>query len=370
MKWLYGFICLIFLIILHEFGHFLAAKIFGVKVEAFSVGFGPVLLHKKIKETDYRISLIPLGGYCKMKGEQDFVDAIEKNLPEISSEPDSLYGVHPLKRAVIGFAGPFFNFLIAFIFFSIINGISYSYYSYSNKIILADELYENSSTAARAGGILTGDIILKIDNKDIYNFSDIINEISIKPDEDVNITVDRDGTVLSFIVHTDLDKKQGVGKIGLAADTTSLIEEHTPKYNFFEAMYHGFLDCVNYIMITFKSFKILFKGVEISNTVSGPARVTDILGTTIQEGFKNSFVVGAISILNLLGIISLSLSIMNLLPIPVLDGGLILLAVIEAVFRKKIKPKILHYIQYIGFAFILFIFILGCIGDITYFIKK
>ena len=113
MKWLYGLLCLFFLVLFHEFGHFLAAKLFGVKVESFSVGFGPILLHRTINGTDYRLSLIPLGGYCGMKGEKEFQKAIEEKLPEIEAESDSLYGIHPFKRALIGFAGPFFNFILA-----------------------------------------------------------------------------------------------------------------------------------------------------------------------------------------------------------------------------------------------------------------
>ena len=173
MKWLYGILCLFFLILFHEFGHFLAAKLFGVKVESFSVGFGPILLHRTIKGTDYRLSLIPLGGYCGMKGENDFREAMEQNLKEVKGEPDSLYGVHPMKRAAIGFAGPFFNFIFAIFCFSLINGIGYNYYTYSNKIILADELYENTCTAARDAGLLTGDQIIRINGKEILDFSQI-----------------------------------------------------------------------------------------------------------------------------------------------------------------------------------------------------
>ena len=118
MNIVYGFLCLFFLILFHEFGHFLAAKKFGVKVESFSIGFGPVLLHKKYKGTDYRLSLIPLGGYCGMKGEKDFQKSLEAKLDHIEAEEDSLYGIHPVKRAVIAFAGPFFNlFLLSSHFF-------------------------------------------------------------------------------------------------------------------------------------------------------------------------------------------------------------------------------------------------------------
>ena len=369
MKWLYGILCLFFLILFHEFGHFLAAKLFGVKVESFSIGFGPILLHRTVKCTDYRLSLIPLGGYCGMKGENEFREAMDKGLKEVNGEPDSLYGVHPMKRAAIGFAGPFFNLIFAIFCFSMINGIGYNYYSYSNKIILADELYENSSTAARRGGLLTGDEIIRINNKEISDFSEIIEEVSIRPDEDLMIYVIRNGVELAFYVHSDMDKETGTGKIGVAADTQSLLERSTPDYNFFEAIGHGFLDTFEYIGLTFKSIAILFKGVDLKNAVGGPARITDMLGTTAQEGFSEGFKTGFISLANLMAVISISLFIMNLLPIPVLDGGLILIAIIETIIRKKVSPKVQYRISFIGFAFIAILFIIGLIGDINYFIS-
>ena len=369
MKWLYGILCLFFLILFHEFGHFLAAKLFGVKVESFSVGFGPILLHRTVKGTDYRLSLIPLGGYCGMKGENDFREAMEENLKEVKGEPDSLYGVHPIKRAAIGFAGPFFNFIFAIFCFSLINGIGYNYYTYSNKIILADELYENSCTAAREAGLLTGDEIIRINGKEILDFSQIIEEVSVRPAENINVTVLRDNKELTFTVHTQMDKETGTGKIGVAADTNSLLEQSTPDYNFFQAIGHGFLDTFEYIGLTFKSIAILFKGVDLKNAVGGPARITEMLGSTAQEGFSAGFKVGFISLSQLMAVISISLFIMNLLPIPVLDGGLILVALIETISRKKVPPKVQYRIQFIGFAFIAILFIIGLIGDINYFIS-
>ena len=369
MKWLYGILCLFFLILFHEFGHFFAAKLFGVKVESFSIGFGPILLHRTVKGTDYRLSLIPLGGYCGMKGENEFREAMDKGLKEVNGEPDSLYGVHPVKRAAIGFAGPFFNFIFTVFCFSMINGIGYNYYTYSNKIILADELYENSSTAARRGGILSGDEIIKINNKEISDFSQIIEEVSIRPDEDMMIYVLRNGVELGFFVHSDMDKETGTGKIGVAADTENLLERSTPDYNFFEAIGHGFSDTFEYIGLTFKSIAILFKGVDLKNAVGGPARITDMLGTTAQEGFSEGFKIGFISLSQLMAVISISLFIMNLLPIPVLDGGLILVALIETLSRRKVPPKVQYYISFIGFAFIGILFIIGLIGDIHYFIS-
>ncbi|MCI5520238.1 MAG: site-2 protease family protein [Treponema sp.] len=367
MKWLYGLLCLFFLILFHEFGHFLAAKLFGVKVESFSVGFGPILIHKKIHGTDYRISLFPLGGYCGMKGEKDFQNAIEAKLPQIEGEKDSLYGIHPLKRALIGFAGPFFNFFFAFIAYSLISGIGYKYYTYSNSILINENI---TSSVAKDAGLESGDIITSINGKVTNDFSDLIQEISVRPDEDLILTVDRNGQNLSFNLHSEMDKATGSGKIGIAADTSKILEKESNKYSFFPALGHGFLESCNSVILTIKSIGLLFKGIDLENAVSGPARVTEMLGTTVKEGFSAGLKQGLIALLSLMAIISISLFIMNLLPIPILDGGLILIAIIEFVFHKKINPKIQYYIQFIGLAFIALLFIIGLQGDIKYFLNK
>ena len=367
MKWLYGLLCLFFLILFHEFGHFLAAKLFGVKVESFSVGFGPILIHKKIHGTDYRISLFPLGGYCGMKGEKDFQNAIEAKLPQIEGEKDSLYGIHPLKRALIGFAGPFFNFIFAFIAYSLISGIGYKYYTYSNSILINENI---TSSVAKDAGLESGDIITSINGKVTNDFSDLIQEISVRPDEDLILTVDRNGQNLSFNLHSEMDKATGSGKIGIAADTSKILEKESKKYSFFPALGHGFLESCNSVILTIKSIGLLFKGIDLDNAVSGPARVTEMLGTTVKEGFSAGLKQGLIALLSLMAIISISLFIMNLLPIPILDGGLILIAIIEFVFHKKINPKIQYYIQFIGLAFIALLFIIGLQGDIKYFLNK
>lgn len=367
MKWLYGLLCLFFLILFHEFGHFLAAKLFGVKVESFSVGFGPILIHKKIHGTDYRISLFPLGGYCGMKGEKDFQNAIEAKLPQIEGEKDSLYGIHPLKRALIGFAGPFFNFFFAFIAYSLISGIGYKYYTYSNSILINENI---TSSVAKDAGLESGDIITSINGKVTNDFSDLIQEISVRPDEDLILTVVRNGQNLSFNLHSEMDKATGSGKIGIAADTSKILEKESKKYSFFPALGHGFLESCNSVILTIKSIGLLFKGVDLDNAVSGPARVTEMLGTTVKEGFSAGLKQGLIALLYLMAIISISLFIMNLLPIPILDGGLILIAIIEFVFHKKINPKIQYYIQFIGLAFIALLFIIGLQGDIKYFLNK
>ncbi|MDR2898601.1 MAG: site-2 protease family protein [Spirochaetaceae bacterium] len=136
------------IVFIHELGHFAAARFCGVTVESFSIGWGPVLLRKKIGETEYRLSLVPIGGYCGMKGDKAFQQALEDKLTEIPREEGSFYGVSPFKRILIAFAGPFCNFLFAVLAFTVIAMVGYSYQSAGNRVLLASELYTGLSSAA------------------------------------------------------------------------------------------------------------------------------------------------------------------------------------------------------------------------------
>lgn len=367
MRIVIGLICLCFLIFFHELGHFLVAKLFKIKVESFSIGMGPILFHKTIKGTDYRISLFPFGGYCGIKGEKDFQEALKNNYSKIEGEKDSMYGCHPFKRAAIGFAGPFFNFLFAFFAFTVILLTGYTTYSYSNKIIIASELDSSIQSQAKKAGLKTGDEIIKINNKKIEDFSDIIFEISKRPDEDIEISVLRDKEIIEFSVHSVLDKTSGTGKIGISADTTTLLKKEIKSKNFFLAIKDGFLESLNMTFLTLKGIFTLFKGVDLKNQVSGPARVADMIGEVVSESATQGKKAIFINLLNFMALISISLFLMNLLPIPVLDGALILFALIEGIFRIRLHPKFYYYIQFIGIFIIIIIFIIGVSGDFIYF---
>lgn len=302
-----------------------------------------------------------------MKGEKEFQDSLKAGLDHIQADSDSLYGVHPAKRILIAFFGPFANFFFAFLCFTIIALTGYSYYSYSSKITLADEVYPEIHSAAREAGLESGDTITKINGKTIETFSDIISEVVSRPDEDIKVTVDRNGEKKEFIVHSDLDKDSGAGKIGVTADTESLQKYEMKRLSFFPALLQGLKESFNALGLTIKGIFTLFKGVNLNNAVSGPARVVSLMGDVVNESFKTSFREGLVNILNFIAFISISLCFMNLLPVPILDGGLILFALIELVTCRKLSPKVLYYIQFIGLAFIAFLFILGLTGDIKYF---
>ena len=443
MTIVWGILCLGLIVFVHELGHFIAARLCGVKVESFSIGMGPVLVHKTIGETDYRLSLLPFGGYCGMKGEQGFRDALEQNLSAIPKEEGSFYGVHPLKRAVIAFSGPAMNLIFAAISLSIIAMTGYTFYAADNKVILADEVYPDMNSAAKEAGIQTGDKILFIDGESITDFSQISQAVAVRPGEELEVVIERDGVQKTVLLSPVMDTSTGQGKIGVmnwvsplvhsvtvgaaayragvqAGDliiaingqpventvdlqqlipqgsstlefqverqghsepvhlmvsvpahgdlglTFSVPAREAPRYSFFPALWQGVKETGELVALTFKSIGLLFKGLDVTQAVSGPVRITVMLGDTVQSGFAAGFRAGLTSTLNFLALISVSLFIMNLLPIPVLDGGLILFALIETVIRRPVHPKVMYYTQFIGIAFIIVLFGIALFSDARY----
>lgn len=367
-----GLLILSFLVFFHELGHFLLARLCGVEVEAFSIFMGPILLHKKIGRTDYRLSLLPIGGYCQMKGEKDFSKAVEDGLGYVPGGKDSLFGTHPMKRALIGFAGPFFNLFFAFAASTIIATLGYTYVTRSATIQIPDDPAFKSP--AREAGIKSGDTIVKIAGKEIADFSDIYEQVALRGDEDVEVEVSRPTDLggherLVFTVHTLLNKKEGNGILGVMASGDT-IQKEVKALSFFPALKKGFLETGKLLGQTLKSIGILFKGVDITNAVSGPARISSMLGESAKEGFSAGMKTGWIVLLQFMALISVSLFIMNLLPIPILDGGLILFALIQTVTKRQIPPRIQYKIQVAGVAVILLLFLVGVGGDIKYFINK
>ena len=199
---IFGFGILVFF---HEFGHFIMAKFFKIKVEVFSLGWGPKLFSYKKGETTYQIALFPIGGFCKFKG-----DEMTDKLDNISRDPDTFYGAKPHKRLLVALFGPLMNYVIAVLFLALLAMGSYKEYYLPNKIILVDDIKGSEvSSPAKRGGLITGDEIVKINNKVINSYEDLTKFMVLKGNKkELNITIKRDGELRNLVVHPDWDPEQ------------------------------------------------------------------------------------------------------------------------------------------------------------------
>lgn len=440
IKILIGLVALGVVILVHELGHFFAARLAGVEVETFSIGWGPVLFRKKGAKTEWRISLLPIGGYCGMKGEHAFADAVQKNLAAIPAEKGSFFGAHPLRRIFISCAGPFANLLFAALVFALVSAIGTSYRTYGNRIVPVSAYERTASNPSDRAGLAEGDRIVSVGKKSITNFTELQQAVGTHPGETLDLEYERDGVVHTTSIVPDLDRKTGAGRIGVypfvplkvgsvqpgsAAETTGIragdvitAVDGTPVAHYI-AFEHSLesrpaqvtvtvdrlgaimsfplvilyddktgvetgiswetvdvtvrgtgpvdslrIGCVRTwetIVLTVRGIGLLFRGIDLTEAVSGPVRITLMIGEVAKTGLA--------SLAEFLGIICVSLCIMNLLPIPVLDGGQVLIAVLELLNGRPLKPKTLYYIQFAGMAVIMGIFLFAIFGDIRFLTK-
>lgn len=331
-----------FLIFFHELGHFLAAKSLGVKVEIFSIGFGKSLIEREFKGTNYRLSALPLGGYVKLKGQDDF------NPKEQNYEKDSYAILSPLKKIYILFAGPFFNLFLAFLLYIIIGNIGLE------KLSTQIEVKPNSLAAL--AGLENNDTILEIDGAKIQSFDEIPKHLSLKP---LKILVDRKGQRLEFTITPKLG--QGYNDFGqivpkpqlqiLANGTSTLI-------------YNKGLQSINYALDeSIKASTLIVKG--IVKLVSGEVEAKNLGGIiTMANVTSKAAQISFATLLYITALISINLGILNLLPIPMLDGGHIAFNLYELIFKRKVPNKAFEYLSYMGMALLLSLMLFATFNDI------
>ena len=228
---LLGIIGLDIVVLVHELGHFFAAKLSGVEVEAFSIGMGKKLLFFSYRGTEYRLSMLPVGGYCKMKGEEQFSRALKEKDTSIPYEKGSLFSVSPFKRIFTYLAGPLANFLFSVVVLSLIWLSGFSINTYSNKIILVSdypEVYHSTGNPADKGGLKSGDTIIKIEDSRITNYSQIQDIVYQSPGKPLTFSVNREGKEIQLTITPALDKDSGAGKIGVAPYIEPVIENVKP----------------------------------------------------------------------------------------------------------------------------------------------
>ena len=341
------------LIFFHELGHFLIAKLCNVKVLKFSLGFGPRVVGKKIGETEYIISAFPLGGYVKMLGEEND----EEIIPEEAHRSFSKQPV--VKRIAIAAAGPIFNFLLALILFTGIFLIS------GYPIMIAEVGQVRPDSPADKARILKGDIIEYIDDNKINKWDDIKKFIEKSPDKGLNMVIIRGDKRIATIVSPKEEIVKNIfgeeiksALIGIVASGNIKELQLGP----FRALREGGKRTWELTALTVLTVVKLFQGVIPLKTLGGPIMIGQLTGEIAKQNLSY--------LLPFMAVISINLAILNLLPVPVLDGGLILLFLIEIVIRKPISIKKREMAQKIGLFLLILLMAIVFYNDLVRIITK
>jgi regulator of sigma E protease len=433
-------------VFLHELGHLMAAKSVGITVEAFSVGWGKKIWGTSRGGTEYRLSLLPIGGYCKMKGEHALLKAWQTKSSRIDVEPGDFYAATPLQRIFVLLAGPLVNFLFAVIVMAAIAIVGFSVQTFPNRIVLAAD-YGVQGTAAEEADLRTGDYILAIDGETVRSFRDIQNHIGQAARDELSIQLRRDGEIIETRLVPELDTATGAGRIGVYPWVDPVIEEvvpdspahlagirpgdtivevegtpvfhsidvetlvsrsgatvrltvnregenivttvvpdfddeaaplgiryatilvDSPRYGLFSGMVQGFVEAIETLRLTLRGIGLLFQGVDLNQALMGPVRITYMVGEVATVGMAGGIGRAFLSFFNFLSLISVTLFFMNLLPIPVLDGGQIVLSLVEMAARKPLHPRIVYHYQLIGNVIILALMFFALFNDILFFAR-
>lgn len=319
------------LIVAHEFGHFIVAKLSGVTVEEFAIGMGPRVIGWKKNETSYTIRVLPIGGYVKMLGEDEDVD------------DEGAFKNRPLKNRIgIIAAGPLMNFILAILLFTLV------FYIVGTPTTQIERV--QPGYPAEKAGILPGDRIVEINGEEIESWNEIYSIISSSQGREMEIKVDRDGKILTFQLRAIPDKNSGKQLVGIS-----------PAYsrNFIKAVFTGVHRSyeITSLMVTY--LIDLITGHATTGDIVGPVGIIHLVNQAAKTGILN--------LMFLAGILSLNLGVINLVPIPALDGSRLIFLMVEGIRGKPIDVEKEGLIHFIGFIVLLLLMVLVAYRDIIRF---
>ena len=355
------------LVFVHEFGHFIVARSLGVSVSAFSIGFGKELWSRTDKKgTVWKISAIPLGGYCQFLGDADESSSTsDVDLSKYTEEEQKhLFATQtPYKKLAIAIAGPLFNYLFAFITFF---GLFYFVGSYDIPPIVSEVIKESPAEKA---GIIKGDKILEINNQKINDWSDISKEVSIAVN-DVNLKIERNNQQLVLTVPLkDMEyafdesekpiKRRMIGIKG-EAKQFKIIKDN---FNFGASVKKAAEEVYNVTDTTLRGVGQMLTGERSGEDVGGIIRIAEMSGDISRTR-------GILDFLYFMALLSINLGLINLFPIPVLDGGHVVIYLLEIVSRRELNTKFRDYLFKIGLGFILFLMVFATWNDIKHLITR
>lgn len=342
------------LIFFHELGHFILAKLVGVKVLKFSLGFGPKIIGKKIGETEYLLSAIPLGGYVKPLGEE-----IGEEIEE--ADRQRAFNYQPAwKRVAIVVAGPFFNLVLAFLIFTVFLGLKLPVAIPNlDSITTTIENVMEDSPAMKAG-LKGNDTIISINGSSVNDWNEMAEVFSMNPGKELKLKVRREESIIDVTVTPKpetVKNEKGedlvVGRIGISKKMDAKIIQSD---NILYAPFKGIEAVYGWCALTLEVVVRLFSGALSAKQIGGPILIVDAAAKAASVGLYTYF--------NFIAIISINLAVLNLMPVPVLDGGHIMFLTIEALRRKPLSEKVMMIANKIGMALLLALITLVFYNDI------
>jgi regulator of sigma E protease len=442
---LIGLVGLGIVVFVHELGHLIAAKAVGIEVEAFSLGWGRKLAGYTWRGTEYRISVFPVGGYCKMKGEQSYATALENNEDRIPEEPGSFFSAAPWKRIVTLLAGPVANLMLAMLILTVIWWIGFSTQTFENRVVLAAEYQESpvgsQPSPAERAGLQSGDYIVTLGDREVETYTDIQETVAQNARTELDLIIQRNGSRIATTITPALEPETGSGRIGVFAWVDPVIAQveagspadlaglragdqivaiagsdtphsiavgealsaatppaqlsyrrngsvlqtsvqprengmigvafqtitiETPELSLIQAVGRGVEESFRILTLNVRSLRLLFQGVQLRSAVAGPVRISYFIGDVTTSGFAVGIGEGLRSLFNFLALLSVVLFFMNLLPIPVLDGGQIVLSTIEWVRGRAAHPRTVQRYQTVGAVIIFALLFFAIFGDILF----
>ncbi|MFL5317660.1 MAG: RIP metalloprotease RseP [Microvirga sp.] len=355
-------IVLTVVVFIHELGHFLVGRWCGVGVNAFSIGFGPELVGFTDRHgTRWKLSAIPLGGYVKFAGDVNGASVPDAaSLAQMSPAERAVSFHHKtvLQRAAVVAAGPIANFLLAIAIFA---GITYV----NGRQILAPRVdVVQAGSAAERAGFKPGDLVLAINGRSISSFTDMQRIVSASADDELSIAIDRDGREMTLTAVPDLKEtetpfgKQRIGLLGLQAsrgpDDLKLV-----KYGLFDSIRLGAMETWYVVERTFTYIGRLVVGRESADQLSGPIRIAQVSGQVATLG-------GTAGLVSLVAVLSVSIGLINLFPIPLLDGGHLLFYGIEALRGRPLSDRAQEIGFRIGLAIVVMLMLFATWNDIVH----
>lgn len=355
--WPLGFLLVLGpLVTIHELGHYLVGRWFGVKAKAFSIGFGKELTGWTDKHgTRWKISALPLGGYVQFKGDMNPASIPDAHALEGLSAEERDGNFHHAalwKRALIVFAGPATNILVAVLIFAAFA------VSFGRPVTAPVVTIFAEQSAARDAGVQIGDRITAINGDAVDDFRELVEEIVPFPGREVALTIERDGETLTIPVKaadiTEKDRfgnESRVGKIGVGATTGEFV-----KIGPLESVGYAAGECVRIIDMMITGLKQIITGQRSVDELGGPIKIAKFSGERLS--------LGALPFIEFVALISLNLAFINLLPIPALDGGHLAFYAAEAIRRKPIGPRGTEYAYRAGVALVLAFMVFVTVNDV------